>query len=92
MEQHSPAEELPALYRAILDRIAQLENAGERSEAGRIRFEATRAYSRAWDRRAYRQLDALLRRAGRPTATERILGRGAGRSIRRHQVATAPER
>lgn len=93
METMSPAEELPAMYRAILDRVAQLEAAGERSEAGRIRTEATRAYSRAWDRQAFRELDGLLRRADRPTAAERLLGRVAARSpVPRPQVATAQER
>lgn len=87
MEPNSPAEELPALYRAILDRVAQLESAGERPEAARIRSDATRAYSRAWDERARRQLEALLRRASRPTASERLLGRGRGRTVGRRPGA-----
>ena len=49
MEQNSPAEELPALYRAILDRVAELERDGARAEAARVRAAATRIYSRAWD-------------------------------------------
>ena len=65
MEPHSPAEELPALYRAILDRVALLEVAGERAEAAHVRTAATRAYSRAWDERARGQLKDLLRRAER---------------------------
>ena len=79
MEPNSPAEELPALYRAILDRVAQLEIEGERAEAGRVRASATRSYSRAWDDRARRELESLLRRAERPTAAERLLGRGLAR-------------
>jgi plasmid stabilization system protein ParE len=75
MESSSPSEELPALYRAILDRVADLEAAGERVEAAQLRSEATAAYSRAWDERARRRLDSLLRRAVRPTADERRLGR-----------------
>jgi hypothetical protein len=82
MEQHSPAEELPALYRAILDRVAELEAAGQRDEAARVRSDATRAYSRAWDDRARRQLEAMLRRATRPTPVERVRGRGHGRRVR----------
>ena len=78
MDQHSPAEDLPALYRAILDRVAELEAAGQRGEAARVRADATRAYSRAWDDRARRQLEAMLRRAARPTAPVRLLGRGQG--------------
>ncbi len=76
MEPNSRAEELPSLYRAILDRVAQLEAAGDRREAARVRSEATTAYSRAWDDRARRELESLLRRADRPTAAERLLGRG----------------
>jgi len=65
------AEELPALYRAILDSVARLETAGERRSAVRIRRDATAAYSRAWDARAQRRLLALLREADRPDRTER---------------------
>ena len=70
MEPKSPAEELPALYRAILDRVAALEGAGERVQAARLRTDATDAYSRAWDERARRRLEALLRRSDRDTAGE----------------------
>lgn len=96
MESHAPAEELPALYRAILDRVADLEASGERAEAGRIRREATAAYSRAWDDRARRRLTSLLRAAERPVQPERRLGSGTGpitRTLaRRQQQAIAPER
>lgn len=61
----SLAEDLPALYRAILDRIALLEQAGERTEAGRIRVDATEAYSVAWNRSARTRLTNLLNRAER---------------------------
>jgi hypothetical protein len=76
MEPNSRAEELPSLYRAILDRVAQLEAAGDRREAARVRSSAISSYSRAWDDRATRELESLLRRADRPTAAERLLGRG----------------
>ncbi|HYH92275.1 MAG TPA: hypothetical protein VD763_03865 [Candidatus Saccharimonadales bacterium] len=89
MEPNSPAEELPALYRAILDRVAQLELEGERAEAARVRTSATRSYSRAWDDRARRELETLLRRAERPTAAERLLGRGFAR---RHRPVVAHDR
>ena len=71
MEPHSPAEELPALYRAILDRVALLEGSGDRAEAAEVRTAATRAYSRAWDEQARRQLQTLLRRAERSTQHDR---------------------
>jgi hypothetical protein len=71
MEPKSPAEELPALYRAILDRVAVLEAVGERAQATKLRTDATDAYSRAWDERARRRLEALLRRSERDAPTER---------------------
>jgi hypothetical protein len=71
MEPNSPAEELPALYRAILDRVAVLEAAGERAQAARLRTDARDAYSRAWDERARRRLETLLRRSQRDPAIER---------------------
>lgn len=61
----SLAEDLPALYRAILDRVALLEHAGERTEAGRIRADATEAYSVAWNGSARTRLTNLLLRAER---------------------------
>lgn len=76
MEPNSPAEDLPALYRAILDRVAELEASGERGAAAQVRTTAIRAYSRAWDDRARRELEQLLRRAAKPTAVERLLKRG----------------
>lgn len=90
MDPTSPAEELPALYRAILDRVAELEAGGERATAGRVRREATAAYSRAWDERARRRLLSLLRDAGRPTHAERRLGRGARRSLPRFGRSVPP--
>ena len=62
MEPKSASEELPALYRAVLDRVAQLEASRDRALANKIRAEATSIYSRAWDERARRDLLALLRR------------------------------
>jgi len=61
MDQKSAAEELPALYRALLDRIAQIDASGHRAVGYRIRVEATRIYSRAWDEHARRGLEDLLR-------------------------------
>jgi hypothetical protein len=61
----SPAEELPGLYRTILDRIAELEQMDERMEAGRIRVSATEIYSSAWDEGGRNRLTSLLARADR---------------------------
>lgn len=66
METHSsPAEDLPALYRAILDGVAQLERIGERREASLLRAEATRVYSASWDQGNMRRLDQVRRRIER---------------------------
>ena len=75
METNPPAEELPALYRAILDRVAELEAAGERTRAARLRSDATDAYSKAWDERARRRLETLLRRSDPQPDADRPGGR-----------------
>jgi hypothetical protein len=63
----SVAEDLPELYREILDRVAALERLGARAEAARIRAAATRVYSNAWDAGARRDLLGLVARADRTT-------------------------
>jgi hypothetical protein len=78
------AEDLPEIYRAILDRVADLERIGARGDAGRIRQRATRAYSDAWDESARRQLLRLLAHAQRGLA---ITERPRGWSLRRRSVA-----
>lgn len=82
MDPKSAAEELPALYRALLDRVAQLDANRQRSAGLRLRAEATRIYSRAWDDRARRELEALLQRSGvaasaRPQPVQHAQRRGA---------------
>ncbi|HET7168783.1 MAG TPA: hypothetical protein VFI69_06235 [Candidatus Limnocylindrales bacterium] len=93
MDPNAAAEELPTLYRAILDRVADLEAAGDRAEALRVRRDATKAYSRAWDDKARRQLEQLLRRAERPTTRERIRARATPkRTPQPTRTAVAPDR
>jgi hypothetical protein len=62
MDPNSAAEDLPALYRAVLDRVAEIASSGQRPLANDVRAEAIRIYSRAWDERARRELTSLLRR------------------------------
>lgn len=64
----SLAEDLPDLYRRILERVAGLEQIGARRDAGRIRESATRIYSEAWNASARRELTHLLARADRAIA------------------------
>lgn len=66
----SPAEELPALYRTILDGVAELEKRGDRREAALVRAEATAVYSSSWDANGRRRLVALIRRIERVVAGE----------------------
>ena len=81
---NTPAEELPSLYRAVLDRVADLERVGQRAEAQQVRAEATRVYSRAWDEPARRKLLSLCRRVDRVIAgAERPR---AGRQLRTRAV------
>jgi hypothetical protein len=85
MEPNSAAEELPALYRAVLDRVAELEAGGRRDVANRVRADATRIYSRSWDDRARRELEALLRHNAAGAAGRRR----TGRTFRRRVFRTA---
>jgi hypothetical protein len=79
MEPNPVSEELPALYRAILDRVAEISAGGQRHLANQVRAEAIAIYSRAWDDRARRDLDALLRRYRSDTADPQPARRGARR-------------
>jgi len=63
MEPNAAAQELPGLYRAVLDLVGELSASGDRDQANRLRAEAVKIYSRAWDERARRELLALLRRS-----------------------------
>lgn len=65
MDQIPVSEILPGLYRAVLDAVVELEAKGRRREAGQIRAEGTRIYSRAWTPDAARRLRALRSRADR---------------------------
>jgi hypothetical protein len=78
--QASPAEELPALYRAVLEGVGSLERHGERTAAAAIRREATAAYSAAWDERHRAQLLTLHARVRRELA--RLDPRHAGLRVR----------
>ena len=83
MGSMSPAEELPGLYLAILQRVAELEAAGRRREAGRVRRAAAKAYSRAWDERARRSLLDLLRDADHRTTSNSSAPDSVGRRVSR---------
>ncbi len=62
MEPNTAATKLPGLYRDVLDRVGELSASGHRDHANQVRAEAVKIYSRAWDERARRELQALLDR------------------------------
>lgn len=80
----TPADDLPGLYRDILDRVAELEGIGERAQAGRIRMAATQTYSEAWDETGRGRLLSLISRADRMLAGH---DRPRGWTLRRRSVA-----
>ncbi len=55
----SVAEELPALYRDVLDALADLERRGDRTIAIRLRREALATYALPWDAETQRKLEHL---------------------------------
>jgi hypothetical protein len=83
VDELPPAEEFPALYRAILDRVDRLERAGDRQTAARLRIEATRAYSAAWDASHRRQLEGVKRRVDRALTSHVRSGAAGLRAARR---------
>ena len=79
----TPADDMPGLYREVLDRVAVLERIGERAQAGRVRMTATAAYSAAWDESCRTRLIALIGRADRSIAGH---DRPRGWSLRRRSA------
>jgi hypothetical protein len=63
MDDQTPAEVLPSLYREVLDAVARLERAGQREVAWEIRRKALIAYSTRWDAHGRRALQRLGRDA-----------------------------
>lgn len=68
VETQTVAEILPGLYRSVLDAVGALEAEGFRREGARLREDAIRVYSGAWDQTAERNLRRLIARAARTAA------------------------
>lgn len=70
MDSQSTAEDMPNLYRAVLDTVWRLERVGERDYALVIRRRAVVAYGTRWNEGGRRELDRInrdgLRRLARP--------------------------
>jgi hypothetical protein len=69
MDDRTPAEDLPHLYRAVLDTVVRLEHVGERQAAWKFRRDALKTYSTRWDEHGRRSLEKLNREARRRLAT-----------------------
>lgn len=67
----SAPDELPALYRTILDLVVELERCDDSGAARRIRAEALAAYGGAWDDGQHRRLQQLEGRLLRRLARQR---------------------
>ena len=63
VDDRTPAEELPTLYRAVLDTVARLEHAGDRAFAFKVRRDALHTYSTRWDDHGRSKLVSIDRKA-----------------------------
>ena len=64
-------DETPALFRSILDLVADAERAGFRADAERARRSAIQVYARGWDEAGRRDLAAIEQRLMRRLAAPR---------------------
>ncbi len=71
MDQQTPTEEMPTLYRAVLDTVWRLERLGERDFALRTRHRAVTTYATHWDEGGRRELIRINRDALRRLAATR---------------------
>ena len=69
MEHQTPAEEMPTLYRAVLDTVWRLERLGERDYALQVRRRAVHTYATRWDEGGQKALVKLNREALRRLAS-----------------------
>ena len=69
------SEQVPQLFRAILDLVAELEHQGGRREAERLRRDAIAAYSAGWDEGSRRRLEGIVETLERRLSHPGIRGR-----------------
>jgi hypothetical protein len=94
MDSTTAAEEIPGIYRTILDGIAELERLGRRTDADRIRKAATAAYSGPWGAAGHRRLEVQRIRIERALALpDRPAGeQSAPRPVQRTPVGSLVRR
>jgi hypothetical protein len=71
MEHQTPSEEMPTLYRAVLDTVWRLERMGERDFALTIRRRAVDTYATRWDEGGQKELVKINRDALKHLETSR---------------------
>ncbi len=72
MDDQTPAEVLPSLYREVLETVSRLERAGQRDVAWEIRRKALVAYSTHWDTQGRKALEKLNKEARQVLASKRV--------------------
>ena len=80
MDDQTPAEVLPSLYREVLETVSRLERAGQRDVAWDIRRKALVAYSTHWDTQGRKALEKLNREARQVLASKRVAASAAALS------------
>lgn len=77
MDDQTPAEVLPTLYREVLETVARLERAGQREYAWDVRRRASATYSTQWNAHGRRSLEKLNREARATLASKHVAAAAA---------------